>query len=133
MRIDCDEGVPRGLGRSLRELGLDVTPAPRARFDVPLSNDKNLVIQLNPAALRFAIVTLPTNQRPVLIPGAADIAETLQHASPGRCIAIGLDGRRTVHRLGESASDPEGVAAARAIRPLSAHAGFAVARIETPR
>ena len=116
MKVVCDEGVPRALGRRLRELGIEVSPpapqwrgfangrlvaaAAAAGFDVLLSNDKNLIFQLNLLTMEIAIVTLPNNRRESLVPRSEDIADTLRRVLPGQCVAIQTDGVRTLRRRG---------------------------------
>ena len=69
-------------------------------FDVLLSNDKNLVFQLNLATIQIAIVTLPTNRQRIIVRRSQDIADTLRRVRPRQHVAIELDGRRTVRRSG---------------------------------
>ena len=106
-------GSPRPRSR---ELGLEVSPPARewrgfsngrliaavaaAGFDVLLSNDKNLIFQLNLATVRIAIVTLPNNRRRSLIARSEDIADTVRRTLPRQFAAMEADGRRTVRRLG---------------------------------
>ena len=119
MKVVCDEGVPRALARRLRYLGIDVSPLPpqwrglsngrlitavtAAGFDVLLSNDKNMIFQLNIATLKIAIVTLPTNRRQSVVPRSEEIVSTVNSVLPGQHIAIKLSGGRTLRRSG-----PEG-------------------------
>jgi hypothetical protein len=130
LKIVCDEGVPRALARRLRALGLDISPpdtewrglsngklaatAAKAGFDVLLSNDKNMIFQLNLAMIEIAIVTIPTNRRHSIVPRSEDIADTLRRASPRQHISIELDGRRTVRRWGA-----EGATIADAMTPVA--------------
>jgi hypothetical protein len=116
VRVVCDEGVPRALARRLRILGIDVSPLPpqwrglsngrligavaAAGYDVLLSNDKNIIFQLNIATLKIAVVTLPTNRRQSVVPRSEDIASTLRSVLPGQHISIELNGGRTLRWSG---------------------------------
>ena len=112
MKVVLDEGVPRSLAGALRALGLDAAAfdptwiglrngvllrrVEAAGYSVLLTNDKNMAFQQSLKGAAVAVVALPLNRRSVVLARAADIAETIRRASPGRHLLMNLDGTRTV-------------------------------------
>lgn len=62
--------------------------AAETHFEVMITSDKNIRYQQNHAGRRIAIIVLPTNARPVLIPMAPKILEALASIQPGGWIDI---------------------------------------------
>ena len=112
MKVVLDEGVPRSLAGALRVLGLDADPfdpawiglrngvllrrVAAAGYAVLLTNDKNIAFQQSLKGARVAVVALPLNRRSAVLARAADIAETIRRAAPGRHLLMNLDGTRTM-------------------------------------
>jgi hypothetical protein len=61
-------------------------------FDVFLLADKNMRYQQNMDGGKIAIVELPTNRWPLLLPLVASVAEAVSNAQPGEYIVIELAG-----------------------------------------
>ena len=104
MRILLDENVPHPLMRYLS--GHEVA-AVRSRgwrgilngellriadetFDVFILADKNMRYQQNMDGRQIAIIELPTNRWPLLLPLAPRVAEAVQNAQAGEYVIIGL-------------------------------------------
>ncbi|AMJ58922.1 hypothetical protein [Bosea sp. PAMC 26642] len=112
MRVMLDEGVPRHLAQALTTFSLHASAFPNtwkgirnglllARvqaegYDVLLTNDKSIGRQQNMLGRMIAVVAVPTNWRPLLMPRAADIAATIRLAKPGDHISIALNGSRRI-------------------------------------
>lgn len=62
--------------------------AEQAGFDVLVTADKNLRYQQRITARRIAIVELPTNSLPALLPKFGVIAETVNRVQPGEYLNI---------------------------------------------
>lgn len=103
-RVILDEGVPRVLAKRLREHGIDATAFPngmkqlsdgglldeieRQGFDLLLTNDKSMRFQQNLAGRALAVVSLPTNLRPVLMEMLPEIVEAIRSAKAGRFVQM---------------------------------------------
>ena len=59
-------------------------------FEVFILADKNMRYQQNMDGRRIAIIELPTNRWPLLLPLAPRIAEVVQNAKAGEYIIVGL-------------------------------------------
>ena len=103
MRIVLDENLPRPLKRAfgavheiatVQELGLagltngELLAQLENQYDVFVTADRNLRYQQNLAGRTLAIVELPTNRLPMLIPMFGRIAAMVQSATPGDYIEI---------------------------------------------
>jgi hypothetical protein len=111
-RVLLDEGVPRHLAASLEAAGFSVTPYPRAwkqtkngellelverrRFDVLVTNDKNIYSQQNLRGRNLSIIVLPTNLRRHVMERAGDIIDTINRIKARQYVVIELSGRRSV-------------------------------------
>lgn len=94
-----DEGVPRPLAKDLRDLGLEATAFPNEwkqlsngalldrveaeRFDVLITNDKNMRHQQSLKGRSLAVLVLPTNRLPELRQLTRQIAQAAESAAPG--------------------------------------------------
>jgi hypothetical protein len=61
-------------------------------FDVFVLADKNMRYQQNLDGRNIAIVELPTNRWPLLLPMAARIAEAVNNVQPGKYFIVELGG-----------------------------------------
>ena len=59
-------------------------------FNVSTLADKNLRYQQNMDGRRIAIIELPTNRWPLLLPLAPRVAGTVRNAQAGECIIVDL-------------------------------------------
>jgi hypothetical protein len=62
--------------------------AAESHFDVLITSDKNIGYQQNRAGRRIAIIVLPTNATPLLLPLAAKILDALARIQPGGLIEL---------------------------------------------
>lgn len=99
-----DENVPHPLMRFLSEhevstvqscgwrgiLNGELLRIAEKSFDVFLLADKNMRYQQNMDGRRIAIIELPTNRWPILLPLATRIAQAVQKAQSGEYIIIEL-------------------------------------------
>jgi hypothetical protein len=106
VRILLDENVPHPLMRFLAGhevatvqscgwrgvLNGELLRFAEESFDVFLLADKNMRYQQNMDGRKIAIVELPTNRWPLLLPLAASVAEAVSNAQPGEYIVIELAG-----------------------------------------
>jgi hypothetical protein len=104
VKVLFDHCVPRALRRHLpgheivtaRSMGWDrlengkLLAAAEPHFEVMITCDKNIAYQQNRAGRRIAIIVLPTNARPVLIPLAPKILAGLASIQPGDWIELEL-------------------------------------------
>jgi hypothetical protein len=103
MQIVLDENLPRPLKRAfdaihvvttVQELGFSglsngaLLAQLEGRFDVFVTSDKNLRYQQNLAGRTLAIVELPTNRLPQLLPLFDRIAAVVQAVSTGAYIEM---------------------------------------------
>ncbi len=103
MRIVLDENLPRPLKRAfaavlavttVQELGLAglangaLLAQLESRCDVFVTADKNLRYQQNLAGRTLAIVELPTNRLPLLLPMFGRVAAVVESATPGAYIVM---------------------------------------------
>jgi hypothetical protein len=66
------------------------------RFDVLITNDKNIYAQQNLRGRRLAIVVLPTNLRRQIMERAAAVVDTVSRIQAGQYVTIDADGRRSI-------------------------------------
>ena len=59
-------------------------------FDVFILADKSMRYQQNMDSRQIAIIELPTNRWPLLLPLAPRVAEVVQNAQPGEYIIVDL-------------------------------------------
>jgi hypothetical protein len=104
VRILLDENVPHPLMRVLSGhevstvqglgwrgiLNGELLRIAEESFDVFILADKNMRYQQNMDGRRIAIIELPTNRWPLLLPLAPRIAEMVQNARPGEYLIIEL-------------------------------------------
>ena len=104
MRILLDENVPHPLMRFLSGhevstvqsrgwrgiLNGELLRIAEESFDVFILADKNMRYQQNMDGRRIAIIELPTNRWPLLLPLAPRIAEIVQDARAGEYIIVDL-------------------------------------------
>ena len=104
MRILLDENVPHPLMRFLSGHEVSTVQSRGLRgilngellriadesFEVFILADKNMRYQQNMDGRRIAIIELPTNRWPLLLPLAPRIAEVVQNAQAGEYIIVGL-------------------------------------------
>lgn len=105
MLILFDNGTPRGIARSLeghtvketRERGWDtlrngelLNAAEDAGFDVLLTTDKNIRYQQNLTDRRIAIVVLGKGRWRLIKPLLAQVAATINAATPGTYIEVDI-------------------------------------------
>lgn len=83
-------GTTHYLGWSELRNGELLRKAEDAGFEVFVTADKNLSYQQNLAARRIAIVVLPTNQLPSLLPVFASISEAVDRVTAGSFIEVPL-------------------------------------------
>ena len=102
MRVLLDENVPHPLERFLvghevstvQDCGLrgvhngELLRIAEESFDVFVLADKNMRYQQRIDGRNIAIVELPTNRWPLLLPLATRIAEAVDSAKPGEYIVI---------------------------------------------
>ena len=103
MRIVLDENLPRPLKRAfaavhvvttVQELGLAgltngvLLAQLESHWDVFVTADKNLRYQQNLAGRILAIVELPTNRLPLLLPMFGRLAAVVESATPGAYIEM---------------------------------------------
>ena len=102
MKVLFDHCVPRPLRRHLpghevvtaRAMGWDklengkLLTAAEPHFEVMITSDKNIGYQQNRPGRRMAIIVLPTNSRPLLLPLAPKILAALASIQPGGWIDI---------------------------------------------
>ena len=103
MRIVLDENLPRPLKRAfaaahvvatVQEFGLAglqngaLLARLEGRCDAFVTADKNLRYQQNLTGRTLAIIELPTNRLPRLLPMFARIAAVVQSAPPGAYIEV---------------------------------------------
>jgi hypothetical protein len=103
MRIVLDENLPRpmrsifGPGHqitTIQELGLsgmangELLARLEGTCDVFVTSDKNLRYQQNLTGRRLAIVELPTNRLPLLIPRFGEIAAAVTAATIGSYVEV---------------------------------------------
>jgi PIN domain-containing protein len=103
MRIVLDENLPRPLKRAfaavhvvttVQELGLAgltngaLLAELETHWEVFVTADKNLRYQQNLAGRTLAIVELPTNRLPLLLPLFGRIAAVVESATPGAYIKM---------------------------------------------
>lgn len=105
MRIVFDENVPRPLlqffdashqVKTVAELGLSgatngaLLAQLDGSFDVFLTADKNLRYQQNLTGRSLAVVELPTNRLPLLLPRSTEIVSAVLSAAPGSYTQVAL-------------------------------------------
>ena len=104
MRILLDENVPHPLMRffaghevsTVQDCGWrgvlngELLRLAEESFDVFVLADKNMRYQQRVDGRNIAIVELPTNRWPLLVPLARRIAEAVDHAESGQYIVIEL-------------------------------------------
>jgi hypothetical protein len=94
-----DESVPRQLARALEAHGIQARPFPESwkglsnghlldRIEaegvhVFITCDGHMSSQQSLAKRSFAVVTIPTNRRRIVIANVAGIADLARHAAPG--------------------------------------------------
>lgn len=107
-----DEGMPRQMVEALRAFDVEASHFPntwkglrnglllarveKEGFDVLLTNDRSIARQQNISGRGIAVVAVPTNWRPILLPRADDIAATIRLAEKGDHISIALNGSRRI-------------------------------------
>lgn len=104
MRILLDENVPHPLMRYLAGhevatvqsrgwrgvLNGELLRIADESFDVFILADKNMRYQQNMDGRQIAVIELPTNRWPLLLPLAHRVAEAVQNAQPGEYIIVDL-------------------------------------------
>ena len=88
--IECESATAFQRGWAALNNGSLLEAAERAGFDVLLTADKNLRYQQRLAHRRIAIVELPTNSLPALLPHFAVIADAVNRSQPGDYIELSL-------------------------------------------
>jgi predicted nuclease of predicted toxin-antitoxin system len=107
MRVLIDECLPAGLKESLTTLGFEVETVRRAgygakkngellslmegRWDVLLTNDRNIKFQQNMAGRNISLVILRAESNRIrdLLPLLPACAEALRSISPGQVVEVG--------------------------------------------
>lgn len=107
MKILLDENVPHALAQFLQGhevstvqgCGLkgisngELLRIAEQSFDVFILADKNMRYQQNMDGRNIAIIELPTNRWPLLLPMASHIAQVVQTIRPGQYSSIDLPAR----------------------------------------
>jgi hypothetical protein len=86
--VACEVATAYQRGWSELKNGALLEAAERDGFDVLVTADKNLRYQQHLAHRRIAIVELPTNALPVLLPHFSEIAEAVNRARPGEYLEL---------------------------------------------
>jgi hypothetical protein len=86
--VDCE--VSSAFQRGWAELtnGALLKAAEDAGFDVLVTADKNLRYQQNLVARRIAVIELPTNSLPDLLPKFHEIADAVNRVRPGEYLEL---------------------------------------------
>lgn len=106
IRAQLDESVPRQLARALVALGIDARPFPESwkglangrlldrieaeGVSVFITRDGHMQSQQSLGRRSFAVVTIPTNRRSVVIENATRIAELARNVAPGSHAIVDL-------------------------------------------
>lgn len=85
---DCEVATAYQRGWNELKNGALLETAERDGFDVVVTADKNLRSQQQLAHRRMAIVELPTNSLPALLPHLTAIADAVNRVRPGNYIEL---------------------------------------------
>jgi hypothetical protein len=99
IEAQLDESVPRQLARALEPFGIRARPFPQnwkglddgqlldriesLGCDVFITCDGHMQSQQSLSRRSFAVITIPTNRRRIVIENTAKIAELARRAAPG--------------------------------------------------
>jgi alkanesulfonate monooxygenase SsuD/methylene tetrahydromethanopterin reductase-like flavin-dependent oxidoreductase (luciferase family) len=86
--VGCDTATAFQRGWAVLKNGALLQAAEDAGFDVLVTADKNLRYQQPLAHRRIAIVELPTNALPALLPHFTAIAEAVNRIQPGGYVEL---------------------------------------------
>ena len=86
--LDCETATAFKRGWAELKNGALLKAAEDAGFDVLVTADKNLRFQQQLAARRIAIVELPTNSLPALLPHFGAIAGAVRQVRPGEYLEL---------------------------------------------
>jgi len=86
--VDCETRTAFQRGWAELKNGALLNAAEAAGFEVLITADKNLRYQQKLAARRIAIVELPTNSLPALLPNFGAISDAVNRIRPGEYLEL---------------------------------------------